>query len=34
MRAIYTKDDYTGFTYNGIHSSQFGLFSVSNGDRY
>lgn len=34
MRNIYQKDDYTGFVYNGIHSSQFGLFSVANGDRY
>lgn len=34
MRNIYQKDDYTGFIYNGIHSSQFGLFSVTNGGRY
>ena len=34
MRTRYQKDDYTGFVYNGIHSSQFGLFSVANGGRY
>lgn len=34
MRQFYKKDDYTGFVYNGIHSSQFGLFSVANGGRY
>lgn len=27
-------DDFTGFTFNGQHSSQFGLLRVSNGDRY
>ena len=26
--------DYAGFTCAGIHSSQFGLYSVTNGDRY
>ena len=31
-QAIY--DDFTGFTFNGQHSSQFGLLRVSNGDRY
>lgn len=34
MRGIITKDDYVGFTYAGKHSSQFGIFSVSSGDRY
>lgn len=27
-------DDFTGFTFNGKHSSEFGLLRVSNGDRY
>ena len=27
-------DDFTGFTFNGKHSSQFGLLRVSDGDRY
>lgn len=27
-------DDFTGFTFNGQHSSQFGLLRVSNSDRY
>ena len=27
-------DDFTGFTFNGQHSSQFGLLRVSDGDRY
>lgn len=31
-RVIY--DDFTGFTFNGIHCSQFGLLRVSDGDRY
>lgn len=26
--------DYAGFTFNGKHTSQFGLYSVSSGDRY
>lgn len=34
MRGIIIKDDYIGFTYAGKHSSQFGIFSVSSGDRY
>lgn len=34
MRGIYFKDDYVGFTFNGIHSSQFGLLCASSGDRY
>lgn len=33
MRRI-NKIDYAGFTFNGIHTSQLGLYSVSNGDRY
>lgn len=31
-QALY--DDFTGFTFNGQHSSQFGLLRVSDGDRY
>lgn len=27
-------NDFTGFTFNGRHSSEFGLLRVSNGDRY
>ena len=27
-------DDFTGFTFNGVHCSKFGLVRVSNGDRY
>lgn len=34
MRETVTKQDYVGFNFNGIHSSQFGLLSVSNGNRY
>ena len=34
MRSIIQKDDYVGFTYAGIHSSQFGIKSVTSGDRY
>lgn len=34
MRGVIQKDDYVGFTYAGIHSSQFGIKSVTNGDRY
>lgn len=34
MRGIIFKDDYVGFTYAGKHSSQFGILSVSSGDRY
>lgn len=34
MRGRIEKDDYVGFTYAGIHSSQFGLKSVTSGDRY
>lgn len=34
MRSFIQKDDYIGFTYAGIHSSQFGIKSVSGGDRY
>ena len=34
MRGVIQKDDYVGFTYAGIHSSQFGIKSVANGDRY
>lgn len=30
----FNKIDYAGFTFAGIHSSQFGLYSVSSGDRY
>lgn len=33
MRSV-NKVDYAGFTFAGIHSSQFGLYSVSSGDRY
>lgn len=33
MRQI-NKIDFAGFTFNGIHTSQLGLYSVSNGDRY
>lgn len=29
-----SKGDYIGFTYNGIHTSQFGLYRTSDGDRY
>ena len=28
------KDGYLGFTFNGHHSSEFGLMVVSDGDRY
>lgn len=34
---VYTEalyDDFTGFTFNGRHSSEFGLLRVSDGDRY
>lgn len=34
---VYTEalyDDFTGFTFNGKHSSEFGLLRVSDGDRY
>lgn len=34
MRSIIQKDDYIGFTYAGLHSSQFGIKSVTGGDRY
>lgn len=34
MRGVIQKDDYVGFTYAGTHSSQFGIKSVTNGDRY
>lgn len=34
MRETISKLDYVGFTFNNIHSSQFGLQSVSSGDRY
>ena len=34
MRANVNKIDYAGFTFAGIHTSQFGLYSVSSGDRY
>lgn len=34
MRGIIIKDDYIGFTFAGKHSSQFGILSVSSGDRY
>lgn len=34
MRGTIQKNDYIGFTYNGIHTSQFGLYSSANGDRY
>lgn len=34
MRERIQKDDYIGFTYAGKHSSQFGLKSVTSGDRY
>lgn len=34
MRGVIQKDDYVGFTYAGVHSSQFGIKSVTNGDRY
>ena len=34
MRETISKLDYVGFTFNGIHNSQFGLQSVSSGDRY
>lgn len=33
MREV-NKIDYAGFMFAGIHSSQFGLYSVSSGDRY
>ena len=33
MRSI-NKVDYAGFTFAGVHSSQFGLYSVSSGNRY
>lgn len=33
MRTV-TKSDYIGFTFNGIHSSQLGIYSVTSGDRY
>ena len=28
------KGDFLGFTYNGIHSSELGIFRVSDGSRY
>lgn len=34
---VYDKplyDDFTGFTFNGKHSSEFGLLRISDGDRY
>ena len=34
MRATATKLDYVGFTFNGLHSSQFGILSVTSGNRY
>ena len=34
MRDIVYKDDYVGFTYAGIHSSQLGIKSVTSGKRY
>ena len=34
MREDIEKLDYVGFTFNGIHSSQFGLYSVSSSNRY
>lgn len=34
MRSEPIKIDYAGFTFSGKHTSQFGLYSVSNGDRY
>lgn len=34
MRENVNKIDYAGFTFAGKHTSQFGLYSVSNGDRY
>lgn len=34
MREKIIYDDFTGFTFNGKHSSQFGLLRVSDGDRY
>jgi photosystem II stability/assembly factor-like uncharacterized protein len=34
MRNYIQKMDYVGFTFNGIHSSQFGFKSVTNGNRY
>lgn len=34
MRSLIQKDDYIGFTYAGLHSSQFGIKSVTGGDRY
>ena len=34
MREKIIYDDFTGFTFNGKHSSQFGLLRVSDSDRY
>lgn len=34
MRDNVNKIDYAGFTFAGKHTSQFGLYSVSSGDRY
>lgn len=34
MRDAIQKVDYVGFTFGGLHSSQFGLKSVSSGNRY
>lgn len=31
---MYENDGYLGFTFNGYHSSEFGLLVVSDGDRY
>jgi hypothetical protein len=34
MRSTIKKEAFVGFTFNEIHSSQFGLYSVTNGGRY
>ena len=34
MRVNIKYNDYTGFTFNGIHTSQLGLVRVSTGSRY
>lgn len=31
---VLTKQDFLGFTYNGVHSSELGIIRVSDGDRY
>lgn len=34
MRDIVNKESFLGFSFNGIHTSQFGLYSVTNSGRY